>query len=145
MQAELRWQTRWYTKRKKTAVVHKDFFPLPKLWNIEFIYVHDLTSRVVCLSQNRILWIDEKNLTARVEAGIVGQDLERLVSNAHARWFSFAERTRINVKRCANDQAVWLFPRRLSVLIHLGTPLLSRSNRVQEGVWDRSGALKGRD
>lgn len=34
----------------------------------------------MCLSQNRILWIDEKNLTARVEAGIVGQDLERLVS-----------------------------------------------------------------
>lgn len=30
--------------------------------------------------QNRILWIDEKNLTAHVEAGIVGQDLERLVS-----------------------------------------------------------------
>lgn len=32
--------------------------------------------------QNRILWIDEKNLTAHVEAGIVGQDLERLVSAA---------------------------------------------------------------
>ncbi|TRY88835.1 hypothetical protein DNTS_016926 [Danionella cerebrum] len=26
---------------------------------------------------NRILWIDEKNLTARVESGIIGQDLER--------------------------------------------------------------------
>nr|XP_021334302.1 alkyldihydroxyacetonephosphate synthase, peroxisomal isoform X1 [Danio rerio] len=26
---------------------------------------------------NRILWIDEKNLTAHVEAGIIGQDLER--------------------------------------------------------------------
>lgn len=37
----------------------------------------------MCLSQNRILWIDEKNLTARVEAGIVGQDLERLVSTPH--------------------------------------------------------------
>lgn len=35
------------------------------------------------LWQNRILWIDEKNLTACVEAGIVGQDLERLVSTAH--------------------------------------------------------------
>lgn len=35
------------------------------------------------LSQNRILWIDEKNLTAHVEAGIVGQDLERLVSTPH--------------------------------------------------------------
>lgn len=35
------------------------------------------------LSQNRILWIDEKNLTARVEAGIIGQDLERLVSTPH--------------------------------------------------------------
>lgn len=33
--------------------------------------------------QNRILWIDEKNLTAHVEAGIVGQDLERLVSAVH--------------------------------------------------------------
>ena len=30
--------------------------------------------------QNQILWIDEKNLTAHVEAGIIGQDLERLVS-----------------------------------------------------------------
>lgn len=29
--------------------------------------------------QNRILWIDEKNLTACVEAGIVGQDLEKQV------------------------------------------------------------------
>nr|XP_023663309.1 alkyldihydroxyacetonephosphate synthase, peroxisomal-like [Paramormyrops kingsleyae] len=28
---------------------------------------------------NRILWIDEKNLTAHVEAGIIGQDLERLL------------------------------------------------------------------
>uniref|UniRef100_A0AAR2ITD7 Alkylglycerone-phosphate synthase n=1 Tax=Pygocentrus nattereri TaxID=42514 RepID=A0AAR2ITD7_PYGNA len=28
---------------------------------------------------NRILWIDEKNLTAHVEAGIIGQDLERQV------------------------------------------------------------------
>lgn len=27
--------------------------------------------------QNRILWLDEKNLTARIEAGIIGQDLER--------------------------------------------------------------------
>nr|XP_033802067.1 alkyldihydroxyacetonephosphate synthase, peroxisomal [Geotrypetes seraphini] len=26
---------------------------------------------------NRILWIDEKNLTAHIEAGIIGQDLER--------------------------------------------------------------------
>ncbi|KAJ8012732.1 hypothetical protein DPEC_G00045940 [Dallia pectoralis] len=29
---------------------------------------------------NRILWIDEKNLVARVEAGIIGQDLERLLN-----------------------------------------------------------------
>uniref|UniRef100_A0A8C4X835 Alkylglycerone-phosphate synthase n=1 Tax=Erpetoichthys calabaricus TaxID=27687 RepID=A0A8C4X835_ERPCA len=29
---------------------------------------------------NRILWIDEKNLTAHVEAGIIGQDLERLLN-----------------------------------------------------------------
>uniref|UniRef100_A0A8C9VMA4 Alkylglycerone-phosphate synthase n=1 Tax=Scleropages formosus TaxID=113540 RepID=A0A8C9VMA4_SCLFO len=27
--------------------------------------------------QNRILWVDEKNLTVHVEAGIIGQDLER--------------------------------------------------------------------
>lgn len=27
--------------------------------------------------QNRILWVDEKNLTARIEAGIIGQDLEK--------------------------------------------------------------------
>ena len=28
----------------------------------------------------KILWIDEDNLTAHVEAGIIGQDLERKVS-----------------------------------------------------------------
>ena len=28
---------------------------------------------------DRILWIDEENLTAHVEAGIIGQDLERRV------------------------------------------------------------------
>uniref|UniRef100_A0A8C1C050 Alkylglycerone-phosphate synthase n=1 Tax=Cyprinus carpio carpio TaxID=630221 RepID=A0A8C1C050_CYPCA len=32
---------------------------------------------------NRILWIDEKNLTAHVEAGIIGQDLERQVRHPH--------------------------------------------------------------
>uniref|UniRef100_H3DHT8 Alkylglycerone-phosphate synthase n=1 Tax=Tetraodon nigroviridis TaxID=99883 RepID=H3DHT8_TETNG len=31
---------------------------------------------------NRILWIDEKDLTARVEAGIIGQDLERLLNES---------------------------------------------------------------
>uniref|UniRef100_A0AAQ4R1S2 Alkylglycerone-phosphate synthase n=1 Tax=Gasterosteus aculeatus aculeatus TaxID=481459 RepID=A0AAQ4R1S2_GASAC len=31
---------------------------------------------------NRILWIDEKNLTAHMEAGIVGQDLERLLNES---------------------------------------------------------------
>ncbi|KPP79573.1 Alkyldihydroxyacetonephosphate synthase, peroxisomal-like [Scleropages formosus] len=31
---------------------------------------------------SRILWIDEKNLTAHVEAGIVGQDLERLLNES---------------------------------------------------------------
>uniref|UniRef100_A0A674C471 Alkylglycerone-phosphate synthase n=1 Tax=Salmo trutta TaxID=8032 RepID=A0A674C471_SALTR len=29
---------------------------------------------------NRILWIDEKNLVAHIEAGIIGQDLERLLN-----------------------------------------------------------------
>lgn len=29
---------------------------------------------------DKILWVDEKNLTAHVEAGIIGQDLERMVS-----------------------------------------------------------------
>lgn len=33
----------------------------------------------LAFQQNRILWIDEKNLTACVEAGIVGQDLEKQV------------------------------------------------------------------
>ena len=28
---------------------------------------------------DRILWIDEENLTAHFEAGIIGQDLERMV------------------------------------------------------------------
>lgn len=41
------------------------------------------------LSQNRILWIDEKNLTVHVEAGIVGQDLERLVSTTHPSIFIY--------------------------------------------------------
>ncbi|XP_061547463.1 alkyldihydroxyacetonephosphate synthase, peroxisomal isoform X1 [Phycodurus eques] len=31
---------------------------------------------------NRILWIDEKNLTAHLEAGIIGQDLERLLNES---------------------------------------------------------------
>lgn len=31
------------------------------------------------LQQNRILWVDENNLTAHVEAGITGQELERQV------------------------------------------------------------------
>ncbi|KAI5621104.1 alkyldihydroxyacetonephosphate synthase, peroxisomal, partial [Silurus asotus] len=31
---------------------------------------------------NRILWIDEKNLTAHVEAGIIGQDLERQLNES---------------------------------------------------------------
>ena len=30
---------------------------------------------------DRILWIDEENLTAHIEAGIIGQDLERMVYN----------------------------------------------------------------
>lgn len=34
------------------------------------------------LFQNKILWVDEKNLTACCEAGIIGQDLERRVSQA---------------------------------------------------------------
>ena len=28
-------------------------------------------------TQDHILWIDEKNLTAHVEAGVIGQDMER--------------------------------------------------------------------
>ena len=28
---------------------------------------------------DNILWVDEENLTAKVQAGIIGQDLERLV------------------------------------------------------------------
>ncbi|KAG2459645.1 ADAS protein, partial [Polypterus senegalus] len=35
---------------------------------------------LLVLDPNRILWIDEKNLTAHVEAGIIGQDLERLLN-----------------------------------------------------------------
>lgn len=34
----------------------------------------------LCGFQNKILWIDEKNLTAHCESGIIGQDLERRVS-----------------------------------------------------------------
>lgn len=32
---------------------------------------------LIILLQSRILWVDEKNLTARIEAGIIGQDLEK--------------------------------------------------------------------
>ena len=31
---------------------------------------------------DRILWVDEENLTAHVEAGIIGQDMERMVCNS---------------------------------------------------------------
>lgn len=73
----------------KATVVHKgncckkqtNIF-LPKNSVKYKMYVYDVLRHVVFLSQNRILWIDEKNLTAHVEAGIVGQDLERLVSTA---------------------------------------------------------------
>ncbi|MEE6489758.1 hypothetical protein FKM82_015670 [Ascaphus truei] len=40
----------------------------------------DETRTIVSLDtsqMNRILWIDEKNLTAHIEAGIIGQDLEK--------------------------------------------------------------------
>uniref|UniRef100_A0AAX7T6A7 Alkylglycerone-phosphate synthase n=1 Tax=Astatotilapia calliptera TaxID=8154 RepID=A0AAX7T6A7_ASTCA len=55
---------------------------LPKNFVKYKMYVYDVLRHVVCLSQNRILWIDEKNLTAHVEAGIVGQDLERLLNES---------------------------------------------------------------
>ena len=35
---------------------------------------------LVHVQQDKILWIDDENLTVHVEAGIVGQDLERQVS-----------------------------------------------------------------
>lgn len=35
------------------------------------------------MEMDRILWLDEENLTAHVEAGIIGQDLERRVSHTH--------------------------------------------------------------
>ena len=36
---------------------------------------------------DRILWIDEENLTAHIEAGIIGQDLERQVMmSRHICW-----------------------------------------------------------
>jgi len=31
--------------------------------------------------KNEILWVDEKNLTARVQSGIIGQELERQVGD----------------------------------------------------------------
>lgn len=65
------------------------------LYGKEHVYrmLHNLPSHALgfCLfspSQNRILWIDEKNLTAHMEAGIVGQDLERLVSTARPSTFT---------------------------------------------------------
>lgn len=75
-----------YNMCLKAAILHKgNSFKktfLPKYFVKYKMYVYDVLRHVVCLSQNRILWIDEKNLTAHVEAGIVGQDLERLVSTA---------------------------------------------------------------
>ncbi|XP_051565248.1 alkyldihydroxyacetonephosphate synthase, peroxisomal-like [Myxocyprinus asiaticus] len=46
---------------------------------------HEETRSIVSLDtsqMNRILWIDEKNLTAHVEAGIIGQDLERQLNES---------------------------------------------------------------
>lgn len=45
----------------------------------------DETRTIISLDtsqMNRILWIDENNLTARVEAGITGQDLERQLNES---------------------------------------------------------------
>lgn len=55
--------------------------------------------------QNRILWIDEKNLTAHVEAGIVGQDLERLVSGAHSLARSLLSHLHAQTAVCSCDTA----------------------------------------
>lgn len=35
--------------------------------------------------QNKILWINEENNTALIEAGIIGQDLEKEVSGIFAK------------------------------------------------------------
>ena len=37
---------------------------------------------------DRVLWVDEENLTAHVQCGVVGQDLERLVDTPH-NWPTF--------------------------------------------------------
>ena len=48
-----------------SSIAFKDYFLLISLVHVQ---------------QDKILWIDDENLTVHVEAGIVGQDLERQVS-----------------------------------------------------------------
>ncbi|KAG7282211.1 hypothetical protein CRUP_038379, partial [Coryphaenoides rupestris] len=45
-------------------------------------FIPPLLCRLQTAMVNRILWLDEQNLTAHVEAGIVGQDLERLLNES---------------------------------------------------------------
>lgn len=65
------------------TVTSQTSFVCLSIWSKLYSYESKNYWNEMFLLQNQILWIDEKNLTARVEAGIVGQDLERLVSIAH--------------------------------------------------------------
>lgn len=57
--------------------------PLPSplsTFNFRKLFHMTTSNTFLCGFQNKILWIDEKNLTAHCESGIIGQDLERRVS-----------------------------------------------------------------
>lgn len=49
-------------------------------FNFKNLFHMTTSNTFLCEFQNKILWIDEKNLTAHCESGIIGQDLERRVS-----------------------------------------------------------------
>lgn len=58
---------------------YKTLKPTPTLEFKELFHM-TTSNTFLCGFQNKILWIDEKNLTAHCESGIIGQDLERRVS-----------------------------------------------------------------
>lgn len=90
--------------------------------------------------QNRILWIDEKNLTAHVEAGIVGQDLERLVSTAHPsifiHWKSLHDcKIMPTIKLCDHSHAGCPCSVTLGTLCSEGLTLLREEFETGAGCW----------
>lgn len=47
------------------------------------IFIDKIKRYIYFFIQNKILWVNKENNTALIEAGIIGQDLEREVSNIY--------------------------------------------------------------